>query len=87
MPSTEDIVVYGTMWCPGRIRSRRLLDAKGIRYRWVNIGQDCDGQRFVERVNGGKRSVPTIVFPDGDILLEPSIARLAAKLSPNAAEP
>lgn len=86
MVSVEEIIVYGTVWCPDCIRSRRLLESKGIRYRWVDIGQDPEGQRFVEQVNGGMRSVPTIVFPDGDILVEPSNARLAAKLSSNTPE-
>ncbi|MEW6567604.1 MAG: glutaredoxin domain-containing protein [Chloroflexota bacterium] len=83
MPGTET-VVYGTSWCPDCIRSRRLLDDKGVAYRWVNIDEDPQGQQFVEQVNRGKRSVPTIVFPDGDILVEPSNARLTAKLSPDA---
>lgn len=81
MDSGEDIVVYGTTWCPDCVRSRRLLDEKGAIYRWVDIDDDAEARRYVERVNHGRRSVPTIVFPDGDILVEPSNARLAAKLS------
>lgn len=85
MTSNVDIVVYGTVWCPDCIRSRRLLEAKGVRYHWVDIERDPEGQRFVETVNGGKRSVPTIVFPEGDILVEPSNAQLAARLTQDAA--
>ena len=40
----------------------------------------AEAMAFVEKVNQGKRIVPTIVFPDGDILVEPSNAQLAAKL-------
>ncbi len=85
MTSNGDIVVYGTVWCPDCIRSRRLLEARGVRYRWVDIERDPEGRRFVETVNGGKRSVPTIVFPEGDILVEPSNAQLAARLTQDAA--
>ncbi|TMD77070.1 MAG: glutaredoxin-like protein, partial [Chloroflexi bacterium] len=31
--------------------------------------------------NGGMQSVPTIVFPDGSILVEPGPRELAAKFS------
>lgn len=86
MTLNREIVVYGTVWCPDCIRSRRLLEARGVHYRWVDIEQDQQGRRFVERVNGGKRSVPTIVFPEGDVLVEPSNAELAARLSQHASE-
>ncbi len=36
---------------------------------------------YVVRVNRGMRSVPTIVFPDGSILVEPGARELAAKFS------
>jgi mycoredoxin len=36
---------------------------------------------YVQEVNGGYRSVPTIVFPDGSVLVEPSNARLEEKLA------
>ncbi len=85
MSSSDEILVYGTTWCPDCIRARRLLEARGVRYRWVDIDEDREGRRFVEQVNGGKRSVPTIVFPEGDILVEPSNATLAARLNPDAA--
>lgn len=35
---------------------------------------------FVEQTNKGMRSIPTIVFPDGSVLVEPSNAELAEKL-------
>ena len=36
---------------------------------------------YVERVNNGYQSVPTILFPDGSVLVEPSSATLAEKLT------
>jgi thioredoxin reductase (NADPH) len=46
----------------------------------VDIQEDKEAQAYVESVNNGNRSVPTIVFPDGDIFVEPSNAQLAEKL-------
>jgi len=32
-------------------------------YRWIDIEQDETGRTLVERINHGKRIIPTIVFP------------------------
>jgi glutaredoxin-like protein len=79
--NSEQIVVYGTLWCPDCWRSRRLLDRNSVAYCWVDIDRDAQARAFVERTNKGMRSVPTIVFPDGSILVEPSDHELADKLS------
>jgi thioredoxin reductase (NADPH) len=46
----------------------------------VDIEQDKTGEQFVFEMNEGKRIIPTILFGDGSILVEPSNAQLAAKL-------
>jgi mycoredoxin len=78
--ATDTIVVYGTSWCGGSIRARKLFDKHGIPYRWMDIEMDDEAAAFVEKVNNGLRSVPTIAFPDGGILVEPSAAELTEKL-------
>jgi len=74
------IVVYGTTWCPDCKRSKQFLGEQRIQYDWVDIEKDADAMAYVEQINEGKRSVPTIVFPDGSTLVEPSNAELAEKL-------
>ena len=74
------IVVYGTEWCGDCRRTRRYFDYKKIPYRWINIDQDKAGELFVIQHNKGLRSVPTVVFEDGSILVEPSNLLLARKL-------
>jgi mycoredoxin len=76
-----EIIVYGTNWCSSARRARGLLDQHRIPYRWVDIDRDPEARAYVEKVNRGYRSVPTIVFPDGSILVEPSNAELAEKLA------
>jgi thioredoxin reductase (NADPH) len=76
----EAIVVYGTTWCPDCKQSKQFLGDQRVHYHWVNIEQDLQAMEYVVQVNDGKRIIPTIVFPDGDILVEPSNAELAAKL-------
>lgn len=75
-----EIIVYGTTWCGDSRRARRILDENQIPYLWVDIDNDSEGRKFVEQVNRGYRSVPTIVFPDGTILVEPSSSELKEKL-------
>jgi len=74
------IIIYGTNWCGDCRRTQRFLQQNDIGYHFINIDQDKDGERYVIKVNRGMRSVPTIIFPDGSILVEPSNAQLAKKL-------
>ncbi len=74
------IIVYGTTWCGQTARAKQCLDSHKIPFVWCDIEEDSQGCAFVEKVNRGNRSVPTIVFPDGSILVEPSISELEKKL-------
>lgn len=74
------IIVYGTNWCYDSRRARKIFDENKIPYTWINIDEDPDGRKYVESVNHGNRSVPTIVFPDGSILVEPSNSELMSRL-------
>lgn len=80
MNDQPEITVYGTNWCPDCGRAKRILDERQIPYRWVDIDNDREGEIFVIHINRGYRSVPTIVFQDGSILVEPSNAELSEKL-------
>ena len=80
MSETDKIVLYGTTWCGGTRRCRLLLDRYGIPYQWVDIDQDERAGKLVESLNGGYRSVPTVVWPDGSKLTEPTEEELAKKL-------
>jgi glutaredoxin len=75
-----EIVVYATRWCFDCKRSEKFLRRNHIDFRRVDIDQDSRGEEFVLEVNNGSRSVPTIVFPDGSMLVEPSNKELASKL-------
>jgi mycoredoxin len=80
MDKNDEIILYGTSWCGGSRRACQLLDQHNIPYRYVNIDEDEMAAKYVESVNRGFRSVPTIVWPDGTMLVEPSISELAKKL-------
>ncbi|TKJ29965.1 MAG: NrdH-redoxin [Chloroflexi bacterium B3_Chlor] len=75
-----DITVYGANWCPDCRLANKFLGEQQIEHKWVDIERDPQAVAYVERVNNGKRMVPTIVFGDGSILVEPTNAELAASL-------
>jgi mycoredoxin len=75
----DKIVIYGTNWCGDCRRARRFFDQNKISYDFINIDQDKEAEQYVKMTNKGFRSVPTILFPDGSILVEPSNQTLAEK--------
>ncbi|MDD5190877.1 MAG: glutaredoxin domain-containing protein [Dehalococcoidales bacterium] len=77
---TEQVKIYGTKWCPDCNRAKQVFARLGVPYEWVDIEQNPAAAAYVQKVNGGMRSVPTIVFPDGAVLVEPANAVLEKKL-------
>src|SRR5947209_13967466 len=76
----NNIKLYGTKWCSDCKRSKKFLGEQRIHYEYINIEEDTDGQAYVQKVQNGGLSIPTIVFNDGSLLIEPSNAELASKL-------
>lgn len=72
--------MYGADWCSDCKRSKRLLDSKNIEYTWVDVDNNEAALQTVKSLNQGKRIIPTIVFPNGDILVEPTDSQLSSKL-------
>ncbi len=75
--------MYGAPWCPDCKRSKKFLAEHRVPFQWVDIDQDPDALAHVEREQGGGRTIPMIVFPDGSRLLEPGNNELARKLGLN----
>ena len=75
------LTMYSTTWCGYCMRLKRMLDREGIAYTEVNIEEDPEAAELVMRVNGGNRTVPTVVFPDGAALTNPSIDQVKAALA------
>jgi mycoredoxin len=80
MTDNNEIQFFSTRWCPDCFRAKRILDQRKVAYKYIDINTDADGCAQVEKINKGNRSVPTIVFPDGDVLVEPSNTALKKKL-------
>jgi thioredoxin reductase (NADPH) len=74
------LIVYGALWCPDCRRAKDFLGAHRIPYEWLDLEAKPEAVAEVERLNDGKRVIPTIVFPDGRHLAEPSNDELADAL-------
>mgnify|MGYP003476525535 FL=1 len=79
------IRMYTTNWCSDCFRAKKIFQSMNLTYEEIDITNDEDATELVIRLNNGNRSVPTIVFPDGTILTEPSTVTLVQKLQSTAA--
>ena len=74
------LLVYGASWCPDCRRAKQFLASHRVAYDWVDLEEHPDKTAEVEARNDGKRIIPTIVFPDGSFLAEPSNDELADRI-------
>jgi thioredoxin reductase (NADPH) len=74
------ITLYGAHWCPDCRRSKAFLSDQRIAYTYVDIEEHPDAIEIVNELNDGKQIIPTIVFPDGSHVAEPTNEELAEKL-------
>ncbi len=75
------IIVYSTRWCGHCHRLTRQLRREGIAYIQVDIEEQPAAAEVVIRANNGAQTVPTVVFPDGTALGNPTMARVKAHLT------
>jgi mycoredoxin len=75
------ITIYSTTWCGYCRRLKSQLEREGIDFLEVDIEQQPEAAEFVESVNGGNQTVPTVVFPDGSAATNPSLAEVVARLA------
>lgn len=78
--STGPIRVLATRWCGDCRVARRVLDEADVDYEWTDIDESPAARDEVMRLNRGMRSVPTIIFSDGSVMVEPSRRALKARL-------
>ncbi|MDT4894041.1 MAG: mycoredoxin [Pseudonocardiales bacterium] len=75
------LTMYTTDWCGFCVRLKDGLRRAGIEFAEVNIEYDDTAAQLVTSVNGGNRTVPTLVFPDGTALTNPSVAQVRERLT------
>ena len=79
-PPTEKIILYTSNWCAHSLSVERFLDSNEIAVHKINIDGNSESRARLIEINGGYASVPTLIFPDGTKLTEPSLSLLREKL-------
>jgi mycoredoxin len=77
----QPLTMYTTPWCAFCRRLKKQLTQDGIEIDEVDIERDPAAADYVMLVNGGFQTVPTIVFPDGSALTNPSAAQVKERLN------
>ncbi len=80
-PEAGSVVMYSTTWCGYCRRLKTQLTGAGIPFTEVNIEEVPEAAAFVEQVNGGNQTVPTLLFPDGSAATNPSLAQVQERLA------
>ncbi len=71
----KDVKVYGADWCSDCITAKKFLDSKNIAFEYIDITDNDTAIAFIEKVNKGKRIIPTLVI-DGESHTNPGIPGL-----------
>src|SRR5579862_9894345 len=74
------LTMYTTQWCGFCRNLKNQLARVGIEMAEVDIERDPAAVEFVMSVNGGNQTVPTVVFPDGSVMTNPSANQVRARL-------
>lgn len=80
-PAAGTVTMFSTTWCGYCRVLKQALDREGIAYSEINIEHEPGAADFVMQVNGGNQTVPTVLFPDGSALTNPSIGQVRAALA------
>lgn len=79
--AVHPVTMYSTTWCGYCRRLKSAMEREGIAYVEVDIEDDPAAAELVMKVNGGFQTVPTLVFPNGSALTNPSLADVKAELA------
>jgi mycoredoxin len=78
--STATLTMYSTTWCGYCKRLKNQLNQAGIIFTEINIEEVPGAAKFVEQVNNGNQTVPTVVYADGSAATNPSVNEVIHKL-------
>lgn len=77
----SSLIMYSTQWCGYCRRLKAQLARAGVQFTEIDIETDEAAAALVESVNGGNRTVPTVVFPDGTAMTNPPLAQVLERLT------
>ncbi len=76
----EGVRIAGSRWSPQSFLARDFLSRNQIPYQWIDIDTDAPTRELVQSMAGDLSKLPVVFFPDGQHLIAPSNAELAARV-------
>jgi len=78
------VTMYSTTWCGYCNRLKSQLDREGIGFSEINIEEDPASAAYVESVNNGNQTVPTVIVVSASgeqtVMTNPSLRQVQAAL-------
>jgi mycoredoxin len=81
VPGPDQLTVISAPWCGACTRIKSGLTRNNISFVEVNIDDDPVAEKFAAEANGGDWLIPTVLFPDGSVLVNPGINTVRARLA------
>lgn len=76
----EGIRVVGTLWSPMSHEIKDFLARNAIPYLWLDVERDEEARSLLLSTSTDEAKIPSVFFPDGSHLNEPTIQQLAEKV-------
>ncbi len=78
--SPKKIILFSSRWCAHSRSVENFLKRNEIDAHKINIDGDNEARQQLIDLNNGFASVPTLLFPDGTKLTEPSFSEIRQKI-------
>lgn len=80
LPAPGSVTMFTTTWCGYCRRLKAQMTEAGVPFTEVDVEERPDAAEIVEQVNEGNRTVPTLLFPDGTAVTNPSLREVTERL-------
>lgn len=74
-------VVFSATWCGHCTRLKGQLDRLDLAYDTVDVDKQPEHLPRLAEANGGDWLIPTVIFPDGEVLVNPPAREVAARVT------
>jgi len=74
------LTMYGAAWCPHCKRVKKFLAAHRVPYASVDIDADPEAIGRLKELQDGGQIIPTVVYPDGTVEVNPNDEALARRI-------
>ncbi len=76
----EGIRVAGTLWSPQSHDIKDFFARHQLAYQWLDVDADPQARVLIEGASKGDVRLPVLFFPDGSVMIQPSLRELADKV-------